>query len=595
MSSVRTNVAIAAVLALTPLLILPGCFFSYDITPKIVVALTGAAIALLLFLREWRAIRVCRWFCALAFAQILSLLLSTLFSTHPALSWNGGNWRRLGFVSQTAVIVLALLVAATYSEFGLRIWLRATAVSGTLTALYGILQYFGIDPFLSPATYQIGDGVTTIVRPPSTLGHADYFAGYLLYVVFLGVALAATESKTGWNILGAGAALAGSIAIVLSGTRGAMLGLASGAILLLIWKRPRLTRGHVVLASALCATGLVFYLSPAGLKLRARSQWAAEDLRGGARLWLWRDSLRMAGQRLLVGYGPDTFGLEFPRYQSVGLAQAYPDFYHESPHNILLDALVSQGLPGLAVLIGFAVLAWSYAPTGQAYVGAALLAGVVSGFFVCFTLPGELYFFATVALLAGAATKASRADAGVPPIGVSFAALLLTCLLLYSAAQVTASDVALQRAKHDLEAKQIEESLKAYARSQRWHPAGSSDDLYFSRALAAAASWKQAFLVAQRATQTSEERQNAWFNLAGFYSTLNDYPGVELCLRRSIQASPAWFKPHWVLAQMLQLAGRRPEALREAARAAELDGGKDREITHFLQTLHHSPASAEPK
>jgi O-antigen ligase len=607
----QSDVAAAAVLALTPLTILPAYFFFYDITPKIAVALIGIAIAILLSLRDWPFAGVRRlWahplgraFCLLASAQIASLLLSTLFSSHPALSWNGGNWRRHGFVSQSAIIVLAFLVAASPSKSGLRILLRATTGAGLAAAFYGILQYFGIDPFLSPASYHVGEGITAIVRPPSTLGHADYFAGYLLYVVFLGAALAATEVKPAWKILGVLAAIAGPVAIVLSGTRGALLGLAVGAISLWIWNRPRFTRRHQVVAAGLCALGLAFYFSPAGLKLRARSQWALADLRGGSRLWLWRDSLRMGEQRLLVGFGPDTFSLEFPRYQSMELSRAYPDFYHESPHNIFLDALVSDGIPGLTILAGFAVLAWLAArraviekqQRAAPYLAAALVSGVTSGLFVCFTMVGDLYFYATVALLVGFAipkTKsmnAPREASGwrVPTLAVS---LMVVAMLLYFAIQVTVADTALARAKRDLNAGRTDDSLMSYRSSQGWHTAGSSDDLYFSRALVLASrtASQQAFGIAQRAVETSEERQNAWYNLAVFYGTRNDSPNAEMCLRRAIEASPNWFKPHWALAQVLLFSGHRTEALAEAALATDLDGGKDTEVAKFLQSLHHS-------
>jgi len=104
---------------------------------------------------------------------------------------------------------------------------------------------------------------------------------------------------------------------------------------------------------------------------------------------------------------------------------------------------------------------------------------------------------------------------------------------------------------------------------------------------------QQAFRLARRAPEASEERQNAWYNLAAFYATQNDAAGVEACLRRSVEASPNWFKSHWALAQMLLLSGRRTEALVEAARAADLDGGKDPEIAKFLQTVHHPPASPD--
>ena len=178
---------------------------------------------------------------------------------------------------------------------------------------------------------------------------------------------------------------------------------------------------------------------------------------------------------------------------------------------------------------------------------------------------------------------------------------MAVAMFLYFIIRLTTADLALARAKRDLDAGRIEQALTAYTSSRRWHPAGSSDDLYFSRALAAAsltvsnparmAASQQAFSLAQRAVQTSEERQNAWYNLAAFYATQKDAADVEACLRRSVEASPNWFKSHWALAQVLVLSGRRKEALAEAARAADLDGGRDPEIAKFLQNVHHDPAS----
>lgn len=620
----RLQLTIGAVLALTPLLILPGGFFYYDVTPKIVVVLVGTAIGLLLSLRGstlsqarrlW-AHSLGRCFCLLIAAQIISLLLSNFFSMNPALSWNGGNWRRFGVESQFAVVTFGFLLAATFSG----VLLRFIAAAGVGCASYGILQYFGVDPILPSAGYHVGDGVLAIVRPPSTLGHADYFAGYLLYVVFVGAALVAKESKAAWKALGATAAIAGSAAIALSGTRGAMLGLVAGAVSLAIWNRRRFRWRHAIVAAALCAVALGFYASPAGLKLRARKQWALEDLRGGARLWLWRDSLRMASHRFVTGFGPETFGLEFPHYQSVELARAYPDFYHESPHNVLLDALVSDGVPGLAVFAGFLAVAWLAARRafrqGQRaapYLASALVAGLTAGMFVCFTLPGALYFFATIAMLVAlaipraksSATQPSpyRGTARVPAFAVSLAAV---AMFLYFAARLTVSDIALERAKQDLDAGRIEDSLNAYRWSQRWHPEGSSDDLYFSRALLAASqkassptleltAYREAFRVAKRATETSEERQNAWYNLAEFYAAQNNARGVESCLRRSMDASPMWFKSHWALARMLLLSGRRPEALAEAMRAFDLDSGKDAEVAKFLHAFHDYSGASKPE
>src|SRR5258708_9588330 len=53
---------------------------------------------------------------------------------------------------------------------------RSTLFPYTTLFRSGIAQYFGLDPILPVAGYHIGEGIWTIVRPPSTLGYVSYFA-----------------------------------------------------------------------------------------------------------------------------------------------------------------------------------------------------------------------------------------------------------------------------------------------------------------------------------------------------------------------------------------------------------------------------------
>ena len=175
----------------------------------------------------------------------------------------------------------------------------------------------------------------------------------------------------------------------------------------------------------------------------------------------------------------------------------------------------------------------------------ALIAGLTAGLFVCLTLPGALYFYATVAMLTSLAMAQTPNLTSPRPalvLRVPAVALPLTAvaMFLYFTIRLTTADLALDRAKRDLDAGRIEDSLTAYTWSQRWHLAGSSDDLYFSRALLGASrtasnparvliASQQAFIVARRAAATSEERQNAWYNLAEFYAVQHDAAGEEAC------------------------------------------------------------------
>lgn len=78
--------------------------------------------------------------------------------------------------------------------------------------------------------------------------------------------------------------------------------------------------------------------------------------------------------------------------------------------------------------------------------------------------------------------------------------------------------------------------------------------------------------VAARAAAVSEEKQNAWFNLAAVLSAQNDPTIVERSLRKAIAAAPNWYKPHWALAKVLLLENRPGESRREADAAIACNG-----------------------
>ena len=335
-----------AVLVGVPLVIAPGVSFHFDVTPKVVVLLLGAAGGLLLWngylpgLRYLWKHRPSRLFCLLLLAQLVSLALSTILSGSPELSVAGSHWRRLGLVTHASLLVFAAMLMGWLmaAPQRLRLLLRVMTAGAVAPALYGTLQYFGIDPFLAREAYHVGGPGWDIVRPPGTLGHAGYFTIYLLHAVFFALGLARADTGRGWRWFGFAVAALGSLAILLSGTRSALLGLLIGAVVVWAWNRPRVGRRAILAAAAVTVAAGLFYYSPAGRRLRTRTDWYADDVRGGVRLWLWGDSLAMGAQNWAHGTGPETFSPEFPRYQTVATARAYPNRYNESPHNAYLDA-----------------------------------------------------------------------------------------------------------------------------------------------------------------------------------------------------------------------------------------------------------------
>src|SRR5215471_10641133 len=64
--------------------------------------------------------------------------------------------------------------------------------------------------------------------------------------------------------------------------------------------------------------------------------------------WQWKDSCGASGPKALWRHSRGSSRRK--------LARAYPDFCHESPHNILLDLLTSEGAGGLLALAAIAAI-----------------------------------------------------------------------------------------------------------------------------------------------------------------------------------------------------------------------------------------------
>lgn len=623
-SLIDMHILVPLVAALVPLIITPGLLSYFDITPKIAVLVFGLSLSLLYPATNLSNLRALlrapagRWFAGLISLTWLVGGIATAISTYPLLSLTGSNWRRYGFVVESALLLFVLLAAAwlAANQGNVVRLLRASVASGGVAALYGIAQYFGWDPWLPAKAYQAGEGPFTIVRPPGTLGHADYFAAWLLMVTFFGLALMQLE-KTRWARWAArGVSVLVIIALLLNGTRSALLGLLTGMIVLVILNRPRVGTRMVMIAAAVAALGTVFFFSPAGTKLRARVHWSTEDVWGGARLLLWRDSLRMALHRPLAGYGPETFATEFPRFESAELARAYPDFYHESPHNIFLDALTRSGVASLLLLLGFCSLAlWTAksrlanargSETGVlsrdrqgavAELAAALVASLVCQQFVVFIVPTALYFLLLIALLVVEQEQIARERRTARwLVPVSVAASLLFAGF---AVRLLVADRALAVVNQRIESGDAAGAAQKYLTVLRWKPAGAGADLSYSRAMGQLAArtpifatqlqaTQQALEAAIRATRTAEDRQNAWYNLATLLAGQNNPAGVERSLQNAIAWSPNWFKAHWALAQLLEATHRHREALTEARLAWDLDGGHDAEVAETWKKLQQT-------
>ena len=249
----------------------------------------------------------------------------------------------------------------------------------------------------------------------------------------------------------------------------------------------------------------------------------------------------------------------------------------------------------MAVMLGLCALALR--SLRRSPVESALCAGLVATLiaqqFTCFTAATALCFYFTVAMLV--ALGAPRDPPRVVRIPVLALVPLVLVLGWYAIAIVVSDRLLFTTARH-LASGELGQASATYELARKWQPPGVSSDLWYSRRLVEAAGRSQrviegagalrlAVAAAARATTNAEDRHNAFYNLASIQAAMNDSAGVESNLRLAIAAAPNWFKPHWTLARLLALAGRRTEAEAEAERAVDLDGGVHPEVARTLKAI----------
>lgn len=604
-----TRAALVLMIAGVPLAILPARFETYDTTSKIVVLCLGLAVLLwspsrwfFAVVSLWRT-RTGRTFYSILIAGVVALFLASAFSSDRWLSFAGTVWRRLGAVEQAIVFFSAAVLAALVyvDKTAAKTVMLGMEAAGVAASVYAILQYAGWDPLIPAHVYTLGPAA--VVRPPATLTQATYFATFLLGPILIAAWFRLRETSSRWKRTHEAALVLMTAALILSGTRSALLGLAAGGCVLIYAERAVLAKRaalvRMCLATFLFAAAVAtFLLLPVGRSVRARlTQWTS-DRAGGPRLLIWRDSLPLVWRHPIAGIGPELFEPEFRKVESVDLARAFPDHYHESPHNFLLEIATSEGLLGVAAWLSFGYLAcWSglvglrRGAREAGPLSAAFIATLISLQFCPLTLTNELYLlvFGSLLVAFAARTAESRSEALPPALAVSAKALSAALVLLaavYVAQAVFYTTTEMRAARGDLDAAE-----RSYGAARIFPMPGPN--LAISQQIASltprfpALLRQQAMTLAAQAAEAAElggaERFHAFYQSATLAILSRDLPRAETKLRAAINAAPVWYRPRMALACVLWWQGRDQEAQREGTLALQLAGRLQTNVKRTLQ------------
>jgi tetratricopeptide (TPR) repeat protein len=327
-----------------------------------------------------------------------SLVIGSLLSIDPRLSWQGsyprfqGAWTQLSYLA-----VFGLTAAHLRSREQWRRVVFVVLLTSVPVSIYALFQAAGLDPL---------QHAMSVRRAFSTLGNPIFLGAYLLMVFFITLLEAGRAAVRFWRrrrlahaLSTVTMALVGVLqgtALVLTQSRGPFLGLLAGAyvfflVLALVGRTralafpprsPLLSRAlrwmwAVIIGLALLGAGFLIVLNSPNSGLaplkrtptvgRLGSVLDFESNSVQVRLLIWDGVIdllasdeplvapdstpdRLAAVRTLMGYGPETMPLAINRFISpeLGQREGRSDIPDRS-HNETFDVLIMQGALGYAI------------------------------------------------------------------------------------------------------------------------------------------------------------------------------------------------------------------------------------------------------
>ncbi len=357
-------------------------------------------------------------FAVIAFIAVMGL--ATIFSLSPYRSFWSSFERMEGYVALLHLFLYFLLLASVFkSERDWWLFFHTSLSASVIVSLYGIFQLFG--------KLAIHQGRTRI---DATFGNATYFAAYLLFHLFFLLWFFLRTPNRYAKMAYALAFLLESVMLYYTATRGAILGLLGGlvilAVILAVFERGMLRRLALAgLGAVVLVVGLFFLARNTAFvqKSPVLERFASVSLRETttqSRFTIWKMALSGWRERPILGWGQENFVFVFSKYYEPSLWRQEPWF--DRAHNVFLDWLISGGILGLAAYLAmFGMAISSIIRARRRRVLDAVTFGILlsllaahffQNLFVFDNLTSYLLFFALLAYVHAAAERAR----GVPAL-----------------------------------------------------------------------------------------------------------------------------------------------------------------------------------
>ena len=276
-----------------------------------------------------------------------SAALSWVFAENRNVAWLGTYTRYDGVLTLLTYAALFWFTVQSLADRDeARALTRVLMASGYAVSAIAILQ--SLHDTANPAGHVLASG-GAFVPAYGTLGNPNVLGAFLALIITLAAGELSTAGSTFGRVLVANVLVVAAVAMLLTFSRSAWLGALVG-VGLIVATRPnrKLALGFLLIPLGVVAVVAVAWHPALERALTLLDPHLIASERGG----IWSDTLRLVATRPILGYGPDNFGLVFPRFQTGdwGLAGSLRQPIDKA-HAELLQVAATQGLVGLATYL----------------------------------------------------------------------------------------------------------------------------------------------------------------------------------------------------------------------------------------------------
>jgi O-antigen ligase len=346
------------------------------------------------------------------FTTIFEIACIFAYDAHAAF-WSNYERGEGGFQMLHYYLFFLLLVLILTDEKEWKNLFRFSLISAALMILYGIAGNYSVAGFIGPYA-----GITPPTgwwneliqgRFEGSLGNPAYVDPYIIFSIFFAAYLwlsSKLEGKlTAWKSWGYGILIAVFLFFfVLGQTRGAFLGLAAGAFVLVLYlifsSKGNLRKWGAIALGVLVILGLGLYAvrnNPAIQKYPEGRllQLSLTDATAQTRFWVWGEAWQGFLEKPVLGWGPENFTPVFDKFFN-------PNFYapgqnnetwFDRAHSVFFDYLTETGVLGLlSYLAIFFMFYWEFFKNPHKHAVSQLQKGLIVALPVAYLVQGIAIF-----------------------------------------------------------------------------------------------------------------------------------------------------------------------------------------------------------